>query len=244
MRFRACLSGGLGNQMFQYAFAKSLSYHYKAELYIKTSGICGREYMLDKIFGISANDGCDIEWKNSIVESHNYTDGCESYYYNNLKNDNYDIIGYWQNEGYFKPYEELIRKEFNISSLRLSDRSLIMQVRRTDYVNNSHHFYCDVNWYKKALQEFTDFDLYIVTDDVEYCRSELAECNFKEIIIGDELKHLQVMKGSSMHIISNSTFGWWGAWLSNSDNVVCPAVWLPADINWETSRKNWKKLKR
>jgi hypothetical protein len=247
MRFRVVLEGGLGNQMFQYAFARSMAEHYGAELYIKTTelsnAVVKREYMLERIFGISADEGSHVNWRSIIAEPHPYVDRCENQYYQGLPDSDYEIRGYWQNEGYFAPYKEIIRKEFNIDSVHLSDRSLIMQVRRTDFVNNPAHFYCDVDWYKNALKEFENFDLFITTDDEEWCKSEFSEWNPK-IISGDELYQYQVMKGSLMHIISNSSFGWWGAWMSDTDNVVCPEVWFPGDHRWNTARKKWKKLKK
>ena len=50
MNFRTILIGGLGNQMFQYAFAKTLSLDYNTDLYVKSSSIIYRPYLLN-IFG-------------------------------------------------------------------------------------------------------------------------------------------------------------------------------------------------
>jgi len=237
--------GGLGNQMFQYAFARSIAEHYAAELYIKTSELSNtpRMYMLGEMFGIEADEGSHINWKQTIKEPHPYIDGCERQYYQSLPLGDYEIRGYWQNEGYFEPYSDLIRNEFKVDSVELSKKALIMQVRRTDYVNNFAHFYCDINWYLKALSHFQDIELYITSDDVDWCKRTFSNWNPK-IIEGNELYQFQNMKSANRHIISNSSFGWWGAWLSNSSDVICPAVWFPADLRWNTARKNWKKLEK
>jgi hypothetical protein len=52
------------------------------------------------------------------------------------------------------------------------------------------------------------------------------------------------MYGFKNFVISNSSFGWWGSWFSDSENVICPDVWFPADLNWNTARKKWKKLSK
>lgn len=247
MRFRVVLEGGLGNQMFQYAFARSMAEHYGAELYIKTSELSNaatpRTYMLERMFGIVAYEGSHVNWRQIIREPHPYIDRCENQYYRGLPLGDYEIRGYWQNEGYFEPYADLIRNKFEIDPIVLSKKALIMQVRRTDFVNNSAHFYCDTDWYKKALSQFEDFELYITTDDGDWCKNEFSDWNPK-IIEGDELNQFQIMKSVNRHIISNSSFGWWGAWMSNSTNVICPALWYPANPNWNTARKTWKKLEK
>jgi hypothetical protein len=32
------------------------------------------------------------------------------------------------------------------------------------------------------------------------------------------------------HIIGNSTFSWWGAWLSNSKQIIAPSQWFDGDL--------------
>ena len=242
MNFRSILIGGLGNQMFQYAFAKSLSIRYDCELYIKSSSIIYRPYLL-KIFGIDDNEGLDINWESNIGESDVYRDNSEDKYYNGMIDSNYDICGYWQNEKYFLKYEDQIRKDFSLSPIMSDDDSITIQVRRGDYVNNPRFEYCDLDWYEKAISHYGFGKLNILSDDPNWCRLAFSKYN-PNIILGNEEDHLKFMIGSKNLIISNSTFGWWGAWLSGSNNVICPDVWLPYKPEQETASKKWLKLKK
>lgn len=246
MRFKILLEGGLGNQMFQYAFGRSLAKKYNAELHLSTSllmfGNPSRPYMLESMFGISHSEGIGIDWNRQISELHPYIDGCELNY-DSIEDGNYLIRGYWQNENYFSYADDQIREDFRLESVKMSDSNLLVQIRRTDFVNNLSHEYCNIDWYKKAISHF-DFDtIYFTSDDIEWCRRNFNYPNMK-FIIGNERTQFMHMYGFEKFVISNSSFGWWGSWFSDSENVVCPEIWFPGDIRWNTARKKWKKLSK
>jgi hypothetical protein len=241
MRFKIILRGGLGNQMFQYAFGKSLSKKYNANLYLSTNNLADadvpRNYMLDEMFGIKSNEGSDIDWNLHITEPHPYVDGCELNY-DNLEPGNYIIEGYWQNENYFNNVKDELREDFKLEPIQTGEKSIIVQVRRMDFVNNQAHEYCNADWYKNAISEF-DFDIiYFISDDINWCKETFNYENMR-FVLGNEMDHFKHMYGSTKFVISNSSFGWWGAWWTDTENVICPAVWLPTDPNWNTARSKW-----
>lgn len=239
MNFRSVLIGGLGNQMFQYAFAKTLSLEYDCPLYIKSSSIIYRPYLLS-IFGIIDNEGNSIDWCSTISEPEIFSD---KFNYSNLQDSNYDISGFWQNEKYFKKFENSIRKDFYLEPLNIDENSVTIQVRRGDYVNNPRFEYCDLSWYAKAINFFGLSKINIISDDPHWCKWAFSAFN-PNIINGNEEYHLRYMMSSKNLIISNSTFGWWGAWLSNSTNVIYPEVWLPFKPEQQTGSEKWIKLKK
>ena len=127
------ITGGLGNQLFQYAFGRALSIKNKCQLKLDISSYQNYEwhdYSL-RPFSIRENfaDKSDCELlkgeKFSFVRKikQNIFNNKKFYYsekdlrfnekYKNLANPAY-ISGYWQSEKYFKQVEEIIRNEFKI----------------------------------------------------------------------------------------------------------------------------------
>ncbi len=130
------IQAGLGNQMFQYALARTIKYRTNKEValdlsfYAKggvVSGDTPRGFELDK-FNIDKNikfDYTPTPKKTSILEKIKRRLLNESSYvfykkYLYLKDGSY-LIGFWQSEKYFKDYENIIRKEFTLKD-RIEDR--------------------------------------------------------------------------------------------------------------------------
>jgi hypothetical protein len=237
MKIQVILEGGLGNQMFQYAIGRSMALHYNADLKLFKPSIyhhsVKREYQLD-YFGIEGTDelfdGFLITEPISEHEQYNLIDGC------------YILKGYWQDEIYFNEYKDQIRRDFDLG-VTPKEGKLLLQVRRTDYLNNPYHEYCNLEWYKEAVS-LMDFDeLCIVSDDIEWCKENFNYINVPTTYIGgNEMDQFRGMYSCDRFIISNSSFGWWGAWWTDSNNVICPKVWTPGNPSYDPSRKIWKRL--
>jgi hypothetical protein len=170
------------------------------------------------------------------------------------KKGNLYLDGYWQSEKYFDDYAEIIRKDFSQKQdLRETSKSILkdieknempvsLQIRRGDNVHNptSIRFFGKPTdeYYEQAVKIILDkarnenksVYLYVFSDEIEWARKNLHfDCEMifvscPEII---EWEELSLMKACKHHIISNSTFGWWGAWLDpNSDKIViAPKRW-------------------
>jgi hypothetical protein len=249
MKIKIDLSGGLGNQMFQYAFGRSMSVHYKADLFINEKPILAnpeRKYMLEKMFNILPKNDFQRDY-NLISEVDPYTEESEIKYYNLDSNKNFHFLGYWQNENFFKKYENIIREDFYLEPKKTSENPLVIQVRRGDFVGNKSHEFCDLDWYLNAISimsSLTKFDsLIISTDDIEWTQNNFKNLDYPIFWMGlDEKETFEHMISAKNFIISNSSFGWWGAWLSKPKNVICPKIWFPANSKWNTSCKNWIKI--
>ena len=112
------------------------------------------------------------------------------------------------------------------------ENPIALHVRRTDYVTNSaNHPPCTLDYYKKALSHFDAHRNVIVFSD------DPAWCNEQELFSGehfmisendDNRVDLCLMSLCDDFIIANSTFSWWGAWLSaNKDKkVIAPVQWF------------------
>ncbi|PKL86491.1 MAG: alpha-1,2-fucosyltransferase [Ignavibacteriae bacterium HGW-Ignavibacteriae-1] len=162
------------------------------------------------------------------------------------------LEGYFQTERYFKPYEDIIRKDFEfrdqlsgktfeMSQLIKEKQSVAVHIRRGDYVSNAKanktHGVLGKEYYDKAMETIASKvespHYFIFSDDNEWCRDNFA---FGEnmTIIEDDIKgnkfqfSLNLMSQCKHAIIANSSFSWWGAWLStNPDKIVIgPQNWF------------------
>lgn len=126
-----------------------------------------------------------------------------------------------------------------------------MHIRRGDYVlYPDHHPTCNIDYYKNAIKIINDSSetrkkILIFSDDKEWCRNNFIG---DEYIISENDNpyiDLYLMTLCDHHIIANSSFSWWGAWLNYNANkiVVAPSQWFGSAIVKNTSDvycKNWK----
>ena len=159
------------------------------------------------------------------------------------------LIGFWQSEKYFKPFHKLIRSELSlrndsppeikiIAKRIQSLYSVSVHVRRGDYVSlkDAHEFHglCSLKYYERAhsiLQaENKDCHFFIFSDDLEWCRQNLQRLKNSHLVchsFGAEWD-LYLMSLCKSHIIANSSFSWWGAWLCEypGKRVLVPEYWF------------------
>lgn len=242
LKLKIVLKGRLGNQMFQYALGYSLSIKYNCQLYIKNEI---NKILIDKYFNIKTPIDLRYNCNKQIIETEfNYSDNIKKF--DSIKESGFYLInGYWQDERYFKNYEKKIKELYDVPKYNISKNDLIIHVRRGDYINNPRfnksHFYCDLNWYKKAISHFNFDKLHIVSDDNKWCKNSFAEYN--PIIPNLEEKNtLGYISSFNNIIISNSSFGWWGAYLSESSNVIYPSLWYPKDVSLKPALNSWKGI--
>lgn len=240
------LQGGLGNQLFQWAFYKSLdnstneSCFLDNSLYEAQMGITEREFSLDKFPNIKYK----INVKNTEPIPFRLTDNFYYHKFNLPPNQNYYFDGYWQTEKYFKdiepqiryelsPNEEIKKKLFKI--IPKNNNSISLHIRRTDYLkSNGFHPVQDIKYYDEAIKLIGDYDfLYVFSDDIDWCKKNLRYENI--IFVGDNNNVTDIWLQSicKNNIIANSSFSWWGAWLNNNPNkkVIAPKLWFGQHVN-------------
>jgi hypothetical protein len=86
-----------------------------------------------------------------------------------------------------------------------------------------------LEYYQTALQKFdSNLPVIIFSDEPEWCNEQelFSDERFMVSESGDQYVDMCLMSLCSHHIIANSSFSWWGAWLSNSVNVVAPLQWF------------------
>lgn len=165
------------------------------------------------------------------------------------------LDGYWQSERYFSDVSETIRQDLRIitpPSLEnarhleeiASVPSISLHVRRGDYLTPKHQAYhgtCTMEYYARALDVVTsrmkvEPIVYVFSDEPDWARDNLL-VPFEKRIMGhnssaNSYEDMRLMSACRHHIIANSTFSWWGAWLNLSPDkiVVAPQRWF-ADPN-------------
>ncbi|WP_316820464.1 alpha-1,2-fucosyltransferase [Pedobacter gandavensis] len=276
--------GGLGNQMFQYAFGRYLSIKYKIPLFLDihhyTYGHSNRNFDLEmfKLREVVIGEG-RVLIKDHVQHSFrlkerqfhfdkqafNILDGFNEV----TKNQDYLFLlrGYWQSYKYFDTIKDVIKKDFEFKRklsgkwLELSkeiakSNAVMINVRRGDYLQNlDYHGVVDEKYLFKAMKvlekRVENPVFYVFSDDISWCRSHLigySNLHFVDERYYDEKFefYLQLMTCCKHFIISNSTFSWWGAWLSKYQNkiVIAPKKWFVADgLNAkDLIPKDWMKI--
>jgi hypothetical protein len=168
--------------------------------------------------------------------------------------DNVYLQGFWQSPLYFQDIAALIREEFKVidDSLSSSAKAAVerlkaqhgevvsLHVRRGDLAhahenlgrnNITHGAPVTTEYITHAMARFEpDTCFFVFSDspkDIEWCRQNVRAKNLEFSSAESDLWDLTAMTYCDHHIIANSTFSWWAAWLNPKSNkrVVAPGVW-------------------
>lgn len=176
------------------------------------------------------------------------------------------LYGYFQTEKYFSHIRNIILDQFtfkkNIKEIGdrymgefrekyMNHKIISLHVRRGDYVMfPDHHPICSKEYYNSAISKFedgTDKVFLVFSDDIEWCRPEFFDQKFVVCDIMDPYVELYLMSLCDHHIIANSSFSWWGAWLNIKEDkiVIAPSRWFGPAINKNTEdvySQSWIKF--
>ena len=255
------LQGGLGNQIFQWAFGRHLSNLNNIPLYLDSDfyksdilGVTKRDFSLNK-FPYLNYKLTDVLEKNGKQFLRFFEQPVfEKLEYNISYN--YYLDGYFQSEKYFMESSNLIREELKpnneflqkINHL-LNKKTVSLHIRRTDYLNsNGYHPVQPIEYYQKALDIIGNYDnLLVFSDDINWCKNNLYFDNMIFIDGNDDVEDLWLMSLCKNNIIANSSFSWWGAWLNNNPDkkVIAPNNWFGSQTNLNTTGiipNSWIKI--
>jgi hypothetical protein len=176
------------------------------------------------------------------------------------------IDGYFQSEKYFSSKREAILNEFTFPPLDEENRliaqkmnssvnSVSLHIRRGDYLKsniNSVHGTLPLSYYEKALGllqgRHPDITLFVFSDDMPWVKKNLStncvDTLFIENNYGvDSWKDMALMANCKHHIIANSSFSWWGAWLATKGGeVYAPYNWFQPSVEFDINDiipKSW-----
>lgn len=230
--------GGVGNQLFMYAFGLSQARRLKTELSLNIDILLHNPFHYTPYFfellsftGVTE----DILTGNlpglKLIEEHKW-DGKE------IK-DNSLLDGYWQCEDFFDNVKDELRKKLEFKDRSVLDNftnenTVSIHARRGDYLNGD--YFVDLsktNYYQNAVEHIKQVidspTFYIFSNDLSWANSYFSFIKDKKIFmtngVCEDLKNMSLCKHN---ITANSTYSWWGAWLNKNPNkiVIQPKRWL------------------
>ena len=235
--------GRLANQMFQYASLKGIArnrgYEYclppRKYFGVNDDNVKNSDAILYDVFpNILKSNRFEFNQANVLMERRHDFD--EELFLNCP--DGVDLFGYYQTEKYFKHIEDEIRKDFSFDQELLDtckgfieEDTISLHIRRGDYVVNPNHPTQTMEYYEEALSKLPELPVIVFSDDSEWCKQQKLFDNDRFMIAEGNTTDcdLCLMSLCKYHIIANSSFSWWGAWLANSKQVIAPKNWFGGD---------------
>jgi hypothetical protein len=278
----ARVEGGLGNQLFQYAAARSLADRLECDLLLDLRGLVengDRPFQLDlyRIRASVANsqqlqglpDWRSSRWGRIRANLSQFAPAFLSFpvfwprsfafdrRFEQISHPVY-LVGYWQSEKYFAWNRPRLLQDIQLlaplpantpllEEIR-STRSVALHIRRGDYVSNTaaaqFHGLCDMDYYRAAINalkaRFPDIHVFVFSDEPAWARANLVldvPTRYVDANPPDQGHiDLELMRQCRHHVIANSSFSWWGAWLCESHDqmVYAPKRWF-ADPDTDTT---------
>lgn len=245
------MAGGLGNMMFQVAasYATGLDQGHTPVLnsnHVGTFHRAVQDYK-DSIFSkISIAEGSKMFTR---VQEQDYTYSTIPFVDSNILLD-----GYFQSYKYFHhhrkdiqdlyaPTPEVLKRLPGVDNISVK---VSLHVRRGDYLKYSqHHHNLSLSYYRNAIDYFKGYKFVVFSDDIEWCKDNFKGDQFTFVEGTDDIQDLYLMSMCKHHIIANSTFSWWGAYLNKSEDkiVVYPDKWF-GSLNshmktWDLFPEEW-----
>lgn len=263
------LMGGLGNQMFEYAFGVKLGNNTKYDIswfdFIKNvKNLTKREYELD-FFNVNPDliNNPKPRLFGFIKVPHIAEKPANIYNSKNLKRKHGYFDGYFQVAQYYDSIREKLLIDFtprntineanqNILNQIKKCNAVSLHVRRGDYLQLQHvHGLCDLYYYKNAIDYVNKNTkkpvFFIFSDDINWCKTVFTEQNFVFVNVNsgrDSAWDMWLMSKCNHNIIANSSFSWWGAWLNNNKSkiVVAPKVWMADGSDTDIVPQDWIRM--
>ena len=284
------LTGGLGNQMFQYAMGYRFAHDRKAPYRLDISRLTDitRPYALNHLC-IEALPLPEAEakkfqprfprlqrklpWLKRLIPQpirHIYE---QQWSFDSsvleLPLSAYYFEGYWQTEKYFATVADAIRRQFQLIAPMTAPRhataglikdknAVSVHVRRGDYVSNAmanaFHGTCSPQWYEGAMTKMAGLveapHFFVFSDDPGWARANLPQQWPTDFVDPQtdrrDFEDMHLMALCRHHIIANSSYSWWGAWLNPSPDkcVMAPLQWFanaPHDTR-DVTPPSWTRM--
>jgi hypothetical protein len=255
------VTGRLGNQLFVIAAAVALAKRHNDDVFFPEWN-----YLPYFEHSLPVSNQLQPSQFQDYIEPHFHFTSIPYHPFLNLK-------GYFQSEKYFSDQQNAIRTLFTPHySLRQAlskryesrlEKSISLHIRRGDYIAlKGHHPPLPLSYYTEALEQCDkEASIFIFSDDIPWCRKAFHHLGEKALFIENQpdIADMFLMSMCTQHIIANSSFSWWGAWLNSNltKKVIAPAPWfgpkkdlqthdlIPESwtlLPWTHEKKSWWKI--
>ena len=172
------------------------------------------------------------------------------------------LFGYFQSPRYFASIASELRTEINtllnehvatdreLADALASPSSIAVHVRRTDFLSQPAFQVCGSAYYQQSMDSLRaripEARFFIFSDDPAWCRGQFRGADEVVVDSGDmasnPLVDLRAMSMASHHIIANSSYSWWAAWLGEKpgQKVLMPDRWFAGGIIAPIGDKLWR----
>ncbi|QMW02140.1 alpha-1,2-fucosyltransferase [Spirosoma foliorum] len=170
------------------------------------------------------------------------------------------LQGFWQSEAYFRQHADTIRRELQLSRIpsiefeayhqQIQDSPLpvSIHVRRGDYVSHpdfSKRFgFVGLDYYQRAVDILTkqhkNPQFFVFSDELAWAKQNLTLPEHTVFVQNTgptaDVADLVLMSRCHHHIIANSSFSWWSAWLNHNPDklIIYPKNWFRNQPDWNT----------
>lgn len=188
------------------------------------------------------------------------------YHYSTIKyKDGMEIQGYFQSEKYFKKHKMAILDLFKPSDKivnylkkykNIIDHPKTVSIHFRSYLKEdptgSLHPTLKMEYFERAIKLFPKDSLFVVfSNDINKCKRDFAHLDKNIQFIENEMHvhDFYLMSMCKNHIISNSSFSWWAAYLNKNPNkiVIAPSIWVGPKYSMLNTKdlipNEWKILK-
>ena len=182
-----------------------------------------------------------------------------------IAGDNNFVIGYFQSYRWAsepRVLEELKKLRLKINTSEIADyeklaaieKPLIVHIRLGDYKDQSSFGIPGAKYYESAIKKLWATGKYhriwIFSDEPELASRKLPNDLSESFRWVNEIANsasatLEVMRMGHGYVIANSSFSWWGAFLSKNEEVpvICPSPWFIGETSpIELIPPNWEQI--
>lgn len=187
-----------------------------------------------------------------------------SYYpFKKINKKNILAYGWFMSEKYFHDVAPMIKKELRVKEVSgdtirqmakkmMRENSVCVHIRRGDFIGHSKFDVLGEEYFHRAvdfIRQNTNQSVFYVfsnsAEELDWIRNNYSFLSGAHFVYEgkDELDDLYLMYHCKHHIISNSTFSWWGSYLKLQDGMtLCPERWLNHDMPQDIQLEEWIKI--